>query len=119
MRLHKEVGLYVNESNSEEAWTPVATLLDINEGYPRVNRPIQWSMLRKYGIKQKSIRLLKGLQVEAEHRVRGREENSDSWRPLRGLREGCAMSPILFNISHSAVTRQAAEERVKLHRKED
>ena len=27
MRLQEEAGLYVNESNSEEAWTPVATLL--------------------------------------------------------------------------------------------
>ena len=29
MRLHEEAGLYVNESNSMEAWTPMATLLDI------------------------------------------------------------------------------------------
>ena len=70
-------------------------------------------MLRKYGMKEESIRLVKGLHEETEYRVRGREENSDSWRPLRGLREGCATSPILFNIYHSAAMRQAAEEREK------
>ena len=45
--------------------------------------------------------------------MRGREENSDVWRPLRGLREGCATSPVLFDIYYSAAMRQAVEERKK------
>ena len=48
---------------------------------------------------------------ETEYRVQGKKENSDAWRPLRGLREGCATSPILFNVYHSAAMRQAAEKR--------
>ena len=111
VRLHEEAGLYVNESNSTEPWTPVATLLDIKKAYPRVNRPILWNMLKKYGMKEECIRILRGLHEETEYSVRGREENSDSWRPLRGLREGCATSPVLFNIYHSAAMRQAAEDR--------
>ena len=51
VRLHEEAGLYINESNSTEPWTPVTTLLDIEKAYPRVNRPILWNMLRKYGKK--------------------------------------------------------------------
>ena len=62
--------------NSEEAWTPAATLLDIKKAYLRVNRPIIWSMQRKYGMKEESIRLLKVLLEETEYRIRGREENS-------------------------------------------
>ena len=111
VRLHEEAGLYVNESNSMEDWTPIATLLDIKKAYPRVNRPILWSMLRKYGMREESIRILKGLHEETEYRVKGKNENSDAWRPLRGLREGCATSPILFNVYHSAAMRQAAEKR--------
>ena len=102
VRLQEEAGLYVNESNSAEPWTPVATLLDSKKAYPRVNRPILWNMLRKYGMKEECIRLLRGLHEETEYSVRGREENSESWRPLRGLREGYATSLILFNIYHSA-----------------
>ena len=45
--------------------------------------------------------------------MRGREENSDLRQLLRGLRERCATSPILFNIYHLAAMRQAAEERKK------
>ena len=113
VRLHEEAGLYVNEGNSTEDWTPVATLLDIKKAYPKVNRPILWSMLRKYGMREESIRILKGLHEETEYGVKGKKENSDAWRPLRGLREGCATSPILFNVYHSAAMRQAAEKRQK------
>ena len=61
MSLHEEAGLYMNESNSMEAWTPMATLLDITKAYPRVNRPILWSMLQRYEMKEESSRILKGL----------------------------------------------------------
>ena len=66
VRLHEEAGLYVNESNSAEPRTPVATLLDIKKACPRVNRPILWNMLRKYGMKEECIRILKGLHEETE-----------------------------------------------------
>ena len=64
-------------------------------------------------MKEDNSRLLKGQLEETEYRVRGREENSDSWRLLRGLREGYATSLILFNTYHSAAMRQVAEERGK------
>ena len=36
---------------------------------------------------------------------------SEGWIPARGFREGCPTSPILFNIYHQAVMRQALEAR--------
>ena len=105
VRLHEEAWLYVIGSNSTEPWTPVATLLDVKKAYPRVSRPIPGNVLRKYGMTEECIRIPRGLPKEKECSVRGREENSDSWRPLRGLREGCATSPVLFNIYHSAAMR--------------
>ena len=45
-------------------------------------------MLRKYGVKEESIRILEGLHKETEYRVKGKTDNSDAWRPLRGLLEG-------------------------------
>ena len=62
-------------------------------------------------MKEESIRILKGLHEETEYRVKGKKDNSDAWRPLRGLREGCATSPVLFNAYHSASMRQVAEKR--------
>ena len=101
----------MNESNSIEHWTSVVTLFDTKKAYPRVNRPILWSMLRKYGMREESIRILKGLHEETDYRVKGKREISDVWRPLRGLLEGCATSTILFIVYYSAAMRQAAEKR--------
>ena len=83
----------LNESNNMDDWTPVATLLDIKKAYPRVNRPILWIILRKYGMKEESIRILKGLHEETECRVKGKRENSGAWRALRGMREALPHNP--------------------------
>ena len=45
------------------------------------------------------------------YKVRGKEGMSDAWMPARGLREGCSTSPILFNVYHQAVMRQAEARR--------
>ena len=43
---------------------------------------------------------LKGLHEGTSYQVKGREALSESWHPEQGLREGCATSPILFNVFH-------------------
>ena len=49
--------------------------------------------------------------TEYQVRGRGKEGFSEGWVPARGLREGCATSPVLFNVFHQAVMRQAEEAR--------
>ena len=44
----------------------------------------------------------------------GGEKESSEWIPRRGLREGCATSPVLSNIYHSNVTRNGREERKRI-----
>ena len=51
------------------------------------------------------------LHENTTYRVRSREGLSDGWVQERGLREGCSTSPILFNVFHQAVMRQAEKER--------
>ena len=43
--------------------------------------------------------------------MKSREGMNEGWMPSKGLREGCPTSPILFNIYHQAVMRQALEGR--------
>ena len=97
----------------QEMDDPVAVLTDITKAYPRVNRIMLWHMLDMWGMKEKIKRVLRGIHEGIEYRVRGREGNSSEWIPRRGLREGCATSPVLFNIYHSNVIRIAREERGK------
>ena len=98
----------------QEMDDPVAVLTDITKAYPRVNRIMLWHMLDMWGMKEKIKRVLRGIHEGTEYRVRGREGNSSEWIPRRGLREGCATSPVLFNIYHSNVIRIAREERKRM-----
>ena len=99
----------VNDVNEHE-W-PVARLLDLRKAYPRVSKPALWSLLERYGMKGKCLESLIDLHECTEYKVRGKEGMSDVWMPARGLREGCSTSPILFNVYHQAVMRQAEEAR--------
>ena len=90
---------------------PVATLLDLKKAYPRVSKPALWKLLERYGMNGKCLETLMDLHECTEYKVRGRDGMSESWFPARGLREGCSTSPILFNIYHQAVMRQAEKER--------
>ena len=74
-------------------------------------KPILWEMLKKFGMKKETITILKGLHEYTTYEVRGREANSTTWMPLRGLREGCATSPGLFNVSHATSIRIATKTR--------
>ena len=91
---------------SECEW-PVARLLDLRKAYPRVNKPGLWSLLERYGMNGKCLECLIGLHESTVYKVRGKEGMSEAWVPARGLREGCSTSPILFNLYHQAVMRQA------------
>ena len=92
---------------------PGAVLLDITKAYPRTNKPLLWGMLARFDMTDKVLDLLKGLHEETRYRVKGKEGLSDDWAPARGLREGCATSPILFNVYHAEAIRRAERERRK------
>jgi len=77
---------------------PQARLLDLRKAYPRVNKPCLWSILEKYGLGGNCLRVIRDLHETTEYRVRGKEGVSEGWLPARGLREGCATSPVLFNV---------------------
>ena len=93
---------------------PVAILTDIIKAYPRVNRIMLWHILDMWGMKEKVKRVQRGIHEGTEYQVRGREGNSSELIPRRGLREGCATPPVLFNVYHSNVIRLAREERKRM-----
>ena len=105
-RREAEHGLDLNHNG----W-PEARLLDLKKAYPRVSKPALWKLLTRYGMKGPCLDTLMDLQEGTEYKVRGQDGLSEPWTPARGLREGCSTSPILFNVYHQAVMRQASEAR--------
>ena len=96
---------------------PGAVLLDITKAYPRVNRPFFWSVLANLGMTSEVLEKLKGLHERTCYRIKKKEGLSNEWIPVRGLREGCATSPILFNIYQAEAMRISQSKRKEKKRR--
>ena len=105
IRLHEDNRRVAGEQRDK------ACLLDLRKAYPRVNRPLLWRILESYGFKGNFLERLKDLHEVTAYKVRSGKETSSEWIPLRGLREGCPSSPILFNLFHQVAMRVAEEVR--------
>ena len=80
--------------------------LDLEKAYDRVDRDAMWNVLRLYGIGGRLLRGVKSLYVGSKACVRVGNEVSE-WFPVRvGLRQGCVMSPWLFNLYIDGVARE-------------
>ena len=82
----------------------------MEKAYLRVSKPPLWMLLERYGLKGRMLETLIDLHETTEYMVRGKEGMSSAWLPHEGIEtESCSTSPILFNIFHQAVVRQAGE----------
>ena len=77
--------------------------LDLEKAY---DRDAMWNVLRVYGIGGRLLRGVKSLFVGSKACFRVGNEVSE-WFPVRvGLRQGCVMSPWLFNLYIDGVVRE-------------
>ena len=98
-------------SNAIEFREPLhVCFIDLRKAYDTVNRPALWAVLQKTGLSTKIIRLIKELHTETTSRVRTSGSYSRSFSTNNGVRQGCVMSPALFNIFLDTVVRQALSE---------
>ena len=83
-----------------------ARLLELTKAYPAL-----WRLLERYDLEGDFLRLLREMHETAKYVVRGKEVNSDLWKPERGLTEGCPSLLDVFNIYHQALMRIAEKAR--------
>ena len=72
--------------------------LDLEKACDRVWREGLWEALKQYGVKGRLLRAVQGLYKDSEATVRVGEEIIDWFEVQPGVRQGCPMSPWLFNI---------------------
>jgi hypothetical protein len=72
--------------------------LDIQKAYDRVWREGLWTKLYDYGIRGKLWRIIKNIYANVESCVVVDEERTEFFKILIGLRQGCILSPLLFDL---------------------
>ncbi len=75
-----------------------AAFIDLEKAYNRVNREVLWSVLRIYDVGGQLFKRIQVFYREANACVRVGGEFSESFVVEVGVKQGCMMSPWLFNI---------------------
>ena len=78
----------------------------MEKAYYTIDRRGMWQILRVYGVGGKLFKAVKSFHVESRACVRVGNDVSE-WFPVNvGLRQGCVMSPWLFNVYMDSVVRE-------------
>lgn len=85
-----------------------ACFIDYEKAFDRVKHPEQIRILQKYNIDNKDLQIIKEIYLEQFANVRLKDEASTEKRPInKGIRQGCPLSPRLFNIYAKEIARNA------------
>ncbi len=80
--------------------------MDLEKAYDRVDWLALWEVLRIYGVGGKMLSAIKSFYEAASACVKINGETTEHFEIKVGLRQGCVMSPWLFNIYMDGVMRK-------------
>ena len=78
--------------------------VDLSKAFDSVDREMLWLVLRKCGCPEKYIDIIKQLHEGMQVKVRVATDLSESFEVSRGVKQGCVLAPVLFNIYVQCIT---------------
>ena len=72
--------------------------IDYRQAYDSIHRTSMWQILKEYGIPQKLITMIKACYNNSKCCIKLGKKTSAPFTVESGLRQGCMLSPILFNL---------------------
>ena len=79
--------------------------IDFQQAYDSIHRPSLWNILREFNIPEKLISLIKACYVNSKCVVKVGGKETEEFDVLSGLRQGCILSPVLFNLVMEKIVR--------------
>ena len=74
------------------------TFIDLKKAYDSVPRRGMWLALKKLGVPEKTVNLIRAFHTNMKAKIRLDSELLEDISVENGLRQGCCMAPVLFNL---------------------
>lgn len=88
----------VNRQLSKKGGKLIALFVDLKAAFDKVDRGILVGTMRKRGIREGLVERVARVLEETRSRIRVGKEVGESFWTVRGVRQGCPLSPLLFNV---------------------
>ena len=85
--------------------------IDYIKAFDRVKHDLLFEILSNTGVLDKEINIFKNLYLQQKATVRYENETSEEITIKQGVRQGCILSPSLFNVYTEYLIREALEDR--------
>lgn len=75
-----------------------AFFVDLKAAFDKVNREILFGKLQRIGITGRMYKMIRAIYENTTNTVKTNNGNTECFRTFKGVRQGCPLSPTLFNI---------------------
>ena len=106
IKLQTSIGLSKKQENSGKTSTSFC-FTDYTKAFDCVDHNKLWKILKEMGIPDHVICLLRNLYAGQEATVRTGHGTTDRFQIRKRIRQGCILSPCLFNLYAEYITRKA------------
>lgn len=93
----------IHEKVIEHRSKAFCVFIDLKKAYDSVPRDGLWSVLQRLGVPPKLTAIIKAFHTDMSTRLRLDGGTSEPIEVRNGLRQGCCMAPVLFNLYMCAV----------------
>jgi len=89
-----------------------AFFADLSTAFDNVDRDTLWMVLRGMNLEEGLIRKMEMMYENTEVMVKSEKECSESFMPRRGVKQGCVLSPILFNLYMAGMNEELRNRKI-------
>ena len=88
----------IQEKCIEQHRSLFMVFIDLAKAFDTISRALLWDMLRRFGCPPKFMAVVEALHDGAMVRVLGEGQMSDPFEVSTGVRQGCVIAPVIFNL---------------------